>query len=88
MVIDLHSRRIVDRSMSDSLRAGLVLGVMATALDLGDPGPGLVHHSDRGSQYASDAFQQLLGRRHITCSTSRKGDCWDNVLVESFFSAS
>jgi len=85
VVMDLFSRRIVGWSMSDSLQAGLVLGAMQMALDLRDPGPGLLHHSDRGSQYASDAFQELLEDHRITCSMSRKGDCWDNAPVESFF---
>ena len=49
------------------------------------PRRGLIHHSDRGSQYASDAFRQLLGKHGIQGSMSRKGDCWDNAVVESFF---
>ena len=85
VVMDLFSRRIVGWSTSDSLRARLVLDAMQMAVDLRDPGPGLLHHSDRGSQYASDAFQGLLDKRRITCSMSRKGNCWDNAPVESFF---
>jgi putative transposase len=85
VVMDLFSRRIVGWSMSDSLRASVVLDAMQMALDLRNPESDLLHHSDRGSQYASDAFQELLDERRITCSMSRKGDCWDNAPVESFF---
>jgi len=49
------------------------------------PGPGLLHHSDRGSQYASGDYQKLLKARGIVCSMSRKGNCWDNAVMESFF---
>jgi transposase InsO family protein len=50
-----------------------------------NPGPGLLHHSDRGSQYASDDYQKVLNSRGIVCSMSRKGNCWDNAVIESFF---
>ena len=56
---------------------------MATTRRL--PEPGLLHHSDRGSQYASDAYQQTLDDLDMVCSMSRKGDCWDNAMMESFF---
>jgi putative transposase len=85
VVMDLFSRRIVGWSTSDSLRAKLVLDALGMALDTRQPGPGLLHHSDRGSQYAADAYQQLLHGQRITCSMSRKGDCWDNAPVESYF---
>jgi len=85
VVMDLFSRRIVGWAMSPSLRAPLVLDALEMALNHRCPQPGLVHHSDRGSQYASDAFGDLLGRHQIVCSMSRKGNCWDNAPVESFF---
>jgi transposase InsO family protein len=58
---------------------------LKTALCQRRPGPGLLHHSDRGSQYASEAFQQALETAGIGCSMSRRGNCWDNAPVESFF---
>jgi transposase InsO family protein len=85
VVLDLFSRRIVGWSMSASLEAALVLDALRMALEHRRPGPGLVHHSDRGSQYASDAFASLLERHKIVCSMSRKGNCWDNAPAESFF---
>ena len=85
VVMDLFSRRIVGWSMSESLEAKLVLDALAMALEHRQPSDGLLHHSDRGSQYASDAFQTLLGKHQIVCSMSRKGNCRDNAAVESFF---
>ena len=85
VVMDLFSRRIVGWSMSDSLQSQLVLDALMMATAARRPSDDLLHHSDRGSQYASDAFQELLRRRHITCSMSRKGNCWDNAPLESFF---
>ena len=85
VVMDLFSRRIVGWSMSPSLRTPLVLDALEMALDHRLPEPGLLHHSDRGSQYASDAFGELLDRHRVVCSMSRKGNCWDNAPVESFF---
>jgi transposase InsO family protein len=85
VVMDLFSRRIVGWSMRKRLARELVLSALRMALYGRDPGAGLVHHSDRGSQYASDDYQKELDRRGIVCSMSRKGDCWDNAVVESFF---
>ena len=85
VVMDLFSRRIVGWSMRKTLARQLVLSALQMALYGRNPGPGLIHHSDRGSQYASDDYQKELRRRKITCSMSRKGDCWDNAVVESFF---
>ena len=70
--------------MSASLRAPLVLDALQMALDHRCSQPGLVHHSDRGSQYASDAFADLLQRHQIVRSMSREGNCWNNAPVESF----
>lgn len=85
VVMDLFSRRIVGWSMSDRIQAGLVLDALQMAIDDREPDAGLLHHTDRGSQYASDAFQRLLDDHRIVCSMSRKGNCWDNAPVESFF---
>jgi len=85
VVMDLFSRRIVGWSMRKTLARQLVLSALHMALYGRNPGLGLVHHSDRGSQYASDDYQEELKRRGIACSMSRKGDCWDNAVIESFF---
>jgi transposase InsO family protein len=85
VVLDLFSRRIVGWSMRKTLARELVLSALGMALYGRQPGAGLIHHSDRGSQYASDDYQRELRKRRIVCSMSRKGDCWDNAVVESFF---
>ena len=86
-VLDAYSRRIVGWSMSERITKGLVLDALKLALGRrrSDCAAGLLHHSDRGSQYASAAFQELLADENITCSMSRKGNCWDNAMMESFF---
>ena len=85
VVMDLFSRRIVGWSMRKTLARQLVLSALHMALYGRNPRSGLVHHSDRGSQYASDDYQEELKKRGIACSMSRKGDCWDNAVIESFF---
>jgi putative transposase len=85
VVIDLFSRRVVGWSMATHMRTELVLGALEMALGRRFPGPGLLHHSDRGSQYASHDYRKALEDHHIICSMSRKGNCWDNSVVESFF---
>lgn len=85
VVIDLCSRRVVGWSMSSHMKAKLVCDALKMALWRRSPKVGFIHHSDRGSQYASKAFRQLLKVHGIKGSMSRKGDCWDNVVVESFF---
>jgi len=84
-VLDLFSRRVVGWSMSARIDAALVVTALDMALTHRRPGYGLLHHSDRGSQYASDAFQELLNIHQIVCSMSGKGDCWDNAVMERFF---
>lgn len=84
-VLDLFSRRAVGWSMSERIDASLVVSALDMALIHRRPGSGLLHHSDRGSQYASDAFQELLDTHQIVGSMSGKGDCWDNAVMESFF---
>ena len=85
VVMDLYSRRIVGWAMRKTLARELVLSALRMALEGRNPEGGLIHHSDRGSQYASDDYQQVLKRCGIQCSMSRRGDCWDNAVVESFF---
>lgn len=84
-VMDLYSRRIIGWSMRPHMREGLVLEALEMAVASRRPGEGLLHHSDRGSQYAAGAYQAYLAREGIGCSMSRKGDCWDNAVMESFF---
>lgn len=83
VVLDLFSRRVVGWAMSERIDRQLVLSALSMAL-LARPAP-QVYHSDRGSQYASADYRELLEARGITCSMSRKGNCWDNACVESFF---
>lgn len=85
VVIDLASRRVVGWCAAPHLDQRLTLAALRRALTLRRPGPGLLHHSDRGVQYAGDAYQHLLTTHKIRCSMSRPGDCWDNAVVESFF---
>ena len=87
VVIDLYSRRVVGWSMDRRMKKALVIQALMMAINLRKPPPGLIHHSDRGSQYASDDYQSLLRTRDTTVSMSRKGNCWDNAVAESFFSA-
>ncbi|QRK13373.1 IS3 family transposase [Archangium violaceum] len=87
VVMDLFSRKVVGWSMSENIDRHLVLNALDMALEGRQPPQGLLHHSDRGSQYASTDYQQALAARGIQCSMSRKGNCWDNAVVESFFSS-
>ena len=84
VILDLRSRRVVGWSLSQSLEETLVLDALRMALARRQPRRGVLHHSDRGSQYAGKAFQQLLRDHGMVCSMSRRGDCWDNAVVESF----
>ena len=85
-VLDLYSRRVVGWSMSSSMTVQLVTDALTMALWRRGKPMQLLHHSDQGSQYTSEAFQRLLAEHGITCSMSRRGDCWDNAAMESFFS--
>ncbi len=85
VVLDLYSRRIVGWAMSDSLQRQLVIDALQMAITARRPAPGVLHHSDRGSQYASRDYQALLTRTQMVSSMSRKGNCYDNAMVESFF---
>jgi transposase InsO family protein len=84
VVMDLLSRRIVGWAMRARLTQALALEALHAALVSRQPGPALLHHSDRGGQYASNAYQALLQRYGIQSSMSRAGDCWDNAVVEKF----
>jgi transposase InsO family protein len=84
-VMDLASRRIVGWSMSDRITADLVCQALKSAYWLRKPTEGLIMHSDRGSQYASDSHRQLIKSYKMIQSMSRRGNCWDNAAMESFF---
>lgn len=84
-VLDLYSRRIVGWAMSDRMKSQLVIDALAMAIEQRRPPAGLIHHSDRGSQYASGAFRALLKAHGMMCSMSRKGEVYDNAVMESFF---
>lgn len=88
VVLDLFSRRIVGWSMSASMTAQLVIDALTMALWRRGKPDALLHHSDQGSQYTSEAFQRLLvADQGVDCSMSRSGNCWDNAAMESFFSS-
>ena len=85
VVIDLFSRRVIGWAAADHMRTELATDALKMALALRGDVHGVIHHSDRGSQYASNDYQDLLEAHGIACSMSRKGNCWDNAVVESFF---
>ena len=85
IVLDLCSRAVVGWSMADHMRAELVNQALAMAICQRQPGVGLIMHTDRGSQYGADSYRQLLRQHGIEPSMSRKGNCWDNAVAESFF---
>lgn len=84
-VMDLYSRRIVGWSMDKRMTKDLVIDALDMAVRARCPAPGLLHHSDRGSQYASYKYQDKLKKHGMVCSMSRKGNCWDNAVMESFY---
>jgi transposase InsO family protein len=85
VVMDLYSRAVIGWSMNCQMKSDLVKGALQMALDNREINKKLLLHSDQGSQYRSADYQQLLSDNGITCSMSRKGNCWDNAVVESFF---
>jgi putative transposase len=87
VVEDLYSRMVVGWSMADHMQSRLVVDALAMAVQRRLPEEGLLAHSDRGSQYASDHYQRLLGAHGIECSMSGVGQCWDNAPMESFFAS-
>jgi transposase InsO family protein len=84
---DLYSRRVVGWSMADHMNSRPVVDALEMAVARRLPGEGLLAHTDRGSQYASAHYQRLLHKHGIECSMSKRGDCWDNALMESFFAS-
>jgi transposase InsO family protein len=86
VIIDLFSRRVVGWATSRNVDRHLALAALDMAVRQRHPGNDLVHHSDRGSTYASADYRKALESEGIECSMSRKGDCWDNAVAESFFS--
>jgi putative transposase len=86
VILDLYSRRVVGWAVRSTLQTDVVRAALHLALGQRQPSPGLVHHSDRGVQYASADYQAILIAHGIRPSMSRPGDCWDNAVAESFFS--
>ena len=86
-LLDLHSRRVVGWAFADHMRKELPLKALQRALSARKPAPGLIHHSDRGSQYASRVYRKVLTDHEVACSMSRAGDCFDNAVAESFFAS-
>ena len=86
-VVDLGTRQVVGWSMSERLDKRLVVEALRLAYGRRKPGAGLLHHSDRGCQYASQEYQELLKEYGMRASMSRKGNCWDNAPMESFFAS-
>lgn len=87
IVLDLFNREIVGWSIKPRMTADIVTDALTMAWFRRKPKPGLIHHSDRGSQYASQEFQAALKKYGMVCSMSRKGNCWDNAPTESFFNS-
>jgi putative transposase len=85
VLLDLHSRKVVGWAMQSRIDAALVQEALRMALGRRRPSAGLIHHSDRGSQYACHAYQTLLAENGIRCRMSRKGECLDNAVAERFF---
>jgi len=85
VILDLFSRRIVGWATSQNIDCHLALAALDMAVKLRSPGPGLIHHSDRGSTYTAGDYRKALKDGAIVCSMSSKGDCWDNAVAESFF---
>ena len=85
VVLDLYSRKVVGWASASDMPASLVCNALRMAIGARQPSPGLIVHSDRGSQYASDEYRRLLGHHGFIASMSRKGNCWDNAVMERFF---
>jgi putative transposase len=86
-VLDLYTRQIVGWAMRERMTKDLVIDALRMAWFRRRPAPGLIHHSDRGSQYCSHEFQKQLAEYGMLASMSRKGNCWDNAPSESFFNS-
>jgi transposase InsO family protein len=85
VILDLFSRQVIGWSMSERMTKELALNALTMAIRKRKPAKGLIHHTDRGSQYACGVYRRLLNSIGAICSMSRKGNCWDNAVSESFF---
>lgn len=85
VVLDLFSRRIVGWQLSDRMKRGLAMDALRRAIALRRPPPGLIHHSDRGSQYCSEDYRRLMREHGLIASMSGRGNCYDNAMVETVF---
>jgi transposase InsO family protein len=85
VVLDLYSRRVIAWGMGSRLTQELAAAALTMAVEHRRPAHGVVHHTDRGSQYAATRYRELLAGHGLTASMSRRGNCWDNAVVESFF---
>jgi len=86
VLLDLYSRRIVGWAMSERANRSLAIGALTMAIEHREPKPGLIHHTDQGMLYATSAYRAILTQHGMIASMSRKGDCYDNAVAESFFS--
>lgn len=86
VLLDLYSRRVVGWAMNEKMNRRLVIDALTMAVDARRPAPGLLHHTDRGMLYATTAYRAILTEHGMLASMSRKGDCYDNAVAESFFS--
>jgi putative transposase len=84
-LIDMHTRKVVSWAMRETLHAGIAIEALRMAIERQRPAPGLIQHSDRGVQYAADAYRRVLADAGVTPSMSRRGNCLDNAPMESFF---
>jgi putative transposase len=87
VLLDLYSRRVVGWAMSERIDQQLVLDALIMALGQGHPKPGLIHHTDQGRQYSSTSYVEMLKKHGMVQSMSRRGNCYDNAVAESFFSS-
>lgn len=85
VILDLSSRRVIGWAMRHTLEGAITRDALSMALSGRTPEPGVLHHTDRGSQYAAGDYRALLAAHGMVCSMSRRGDCWDNAVAESFF---
>ena len=85
VVLDLYSRRVIAWGMSSRLTQDLATAALTMAVERRRPASGVLHHTDRGSQYAATTYRELLAGHGLTASMSRRANCWDNAVVESFF---
>ncbi len=84
-VIDLYSRKVVGWSIDENMKTSLIIDALDMAIKNQNTSLGLIFHSDRGTQYTSNSFKELLQKNNITQSMSRRGNCWDNAVAERFF---